>query len=243
MNIAIFGGTFDTVHRGHIELASAAQQRFDLKQVLFVPAYIPPHKQREPITRYEHRYAMLALALAEHKTFLPSLLEAPDENREPSGKVSSKKRDDAHVSYSIDTVRRLKRQLRKSDRLFFLIGIDAFLDIAKWREPENLLAECEFIVVSRPGYSMAKLAEALPESSRPRKSVTKAFQKQPASGELVLPGVHLHLLDDVNIPVSATKVRHATLQKRSVSRFLDPAVAEYIRKMALYRNYGKHNDH
>ena len=76
MNIAIFGGTFDPVHRGHIIVARAAVAKFALKQVWFVPADIPPHKQKTPITSFYHRYAMIALALAGEKAFVPSLLEA-----------------------------------------------------------------------------------------------------------------------------------------------------------------------
>ncbi len=100
----------------------------------------------------------------------------------------------APANYSIDTVRRLKASLKKADRLFFLIGIDAFRDIAKWHEARALLAECEFVVASRPGYSLRDVAEALPEELRPAAAVTKPFHKQPASGDLVLPGVTLHLL-------------------------------------------------
>src|SRR5690349_23966536 len=80
MNVALFGGTFDPVHRGHIELARAAQQRFDLKQVHFVPANVPPHKPGAPLSAFEHRYAMLALATTDEKAFLPSLLEAPSQH-------------------------------------------------------------------------------------------------------------------------------------------------------------------
>ena len=129
MNIALFGGTFDPIHRGHVNVARAAAERFKLKEVWFVPADIPPHKQKAPVTSYFHRYSMVALALAGEPDFLPSLLEAPD--------------PEAHVerrpSYSIDTVRRVKAGLRKRDRLYFLIGIDAFRDIAKWYEAEALL--------------------------------------------------------------------------------------------------------
>src|SRR5205823_12997464 len=76
VNVALFGGTFDPVHRGHIVLAQEAQKQHELKQVHFVPAYVPPHKA-QPSTAFEHRYAMLALATQGEKAFLPSLLESP----------------------------------------------------------------------------------------------------------------------------------------------------------------------
>jgi len=115
-----------------------------------------------------------------------------------------------------------------------LIGIDAFEDIAKWREAEALFAECEFIVASRPGFSLADVATALPEKLRPRDDVTKLFAKQPVKGDLVLPGVTLHLLDDVNQNVSATAIRQAVKAKRPIKRFVPESVEEYIKKEGLY---------
>ncbi|HYG99851.1 MAG TPA: nicotinate-nucleotide adenylyltransferase [Terriglobales bacterium] len=226
MNVALFGGTFDPVHLGHLAVARAAQQRFQLGRVYLVPADVPPHKQKVPITPYHHRYAMLALATQGEKDIVPSLLEAPDaEGGTQWG-----------ANYSIDTVRRFKQTLKKSDRLFFLIGIDAFLDVAKWREPEALLRECEFIVVSRPGFSLADVAGALPESMRPADAVLKPFQgKSATGGDIVLGGAAIHLLEGLQERVSATQVRQAAAQGRAVNRWLAPAVAEYIKKLGLYR--------
>jgi len=78
MNIALFGGTFDPIHRGHLNVARAAVERYKLKEVWFVPADIPPHKQTSPVTVYYHRYAMVTLALVGERRFVSSLLEAPD---------------------------------------------------------------------------------------------------------------------------------------------------------------------
>ena len=240
MNIALFGGTFDPIHRGHLAIARAARERFDLGVVYFVPADVPPHKQKAPVSSFEHRYAMVALATAGEKTFVPSLMESP-----PRYQNVLPFRDEADLrerhesarhgpSYSIDTVRRLKGTLPKSARLFFLIGIDAFLEIATWREPEALLREVEFIVASRPGFSLADVAEALPEHLRPREAGVKVFKKSPARGSIVLPGVTVHLLDGVNEKVSATQIRAAARGKKSMGRLLPEAVAEYIKKQGLY---------
>jgi len=199
MNIGYFGGTFDPIHRGHLAVAQAAAKHSKLHQVLFVPADVPPHKQKITITPFIHRYAMLALALAEarNERFVPSLLESPLESAGPR--------------YSIDTIRRLKGTLNPSDRLFFILGLDSFWDIAQWRQPEELLRECEFVVISRPGYSLNDVANALPKSLRPRALVNKKVprRKSPLS-TLALPGVTIHLVAGVRVPVAAAEVR-ATL--------------------------------
>jgi nicotinate-nucleotide adenylyltransferase len=249
MNIGLFGGTFDPIHRGHLAMARAARERYKLSRILFVPANMPPHKQLQPLSAFSHRYAMTALATAQEKDFTPSLLEAPedldpgsphkgrDKGRDKD-KDKNKDRDKgpaAKLNYTVDTVTRLKQGLKKADRLFLLIGIDAFAEIAQWYQPEALFRECEFVVASRPGYSLADVANALPTSLRPRLEATRPFQKQAATGDLVLSGVTIHLLDDVYQPVSSTAIRQAAAAGKPLGRFVDPAVADYIKKMGLYK--------
>src|SRR3981081_1745511 len=165
MTIVLSGRSFDPIHRGHIALAHAAASRYSLRQVLFVPANVPPHKQKQPLTAFIHRYAMVALGTQDEKGFVPSLLEAPASTAAElrstgpfdfaQGRLTNTSvPTQGGVNYSIDTVRRLKQTLKKSDRLFFLIGMDAFRDISKWREARALLAECAFIVARPPGDSV-----------------------------------------------------------------------------------------
>ena len=225
MNIGYFGSSFDPIHSGHLAVARAAAGACQLDRVLFVPTDAPPHKRRRPLTAFIHRYAMVALALAEARDqrFVPSLLEAPD-----SGK---------QFHYSIDTIRALKRQLKKNDRLFFLIGIDAFADIAKWRQPEPLLRACEFIVVSRPGYSLAQVADHLPEALRPRTIISRAPRRAGGVRTLHFRGVTIHLMDSVAVPASATDVRQrlrSVPRRPGWDRVLPRSVAAYIRKLHLY---------
>jgi nicotinate-nucleotide adenylyltransferase len=138
-------------------------------------------------------------------------------------------------NYTIDTVRRLKTSLKASDKLFLLIGIDAFAAISEWHEAEALFRECAFIVAGRPGYSLADVAKALPERLRPRSEVMKPFQKQKPCGDLMLPGVTIHLMEDLHQPASATAIREAAAAGKPLGRFLDPPVADYIKKMGLYK--------
>jgi nicotinate-nucleotide adenylyltransferase len=233
MNIGLFGGTFDPIHRGHLALARAARERCKLARVVFVAANVPPHKRRQPLLAFAHRYAMIALATAQEKDFAPSLLEAPEDfGSESPGKEKARA---AKPNYTIDTVRRLKQSFKKADRLFLLIGIDAFADIANWHQAEALFRECEFVVASRPGFSLADVANALPASLRPRVEVTRPFHKQAATGDLVLKGVTIHLLDEVYQPISSTAVRDAAAAGKPLGRLVEPAVAEYIKKMGLYK--------
>src|SRR5512140_3092794 len=139
MRIALFGGTFDPIHCGHLSAARAARDVLSLDRVYFVPAGAPPHRRRERITPYEHRYAMVTLACAGERAFVPSLAEAP------SG-------DGVH--YSIQTVRRFARQLKTGDELFFIIGADAFIELPTWHQWRALLRAANFIIVSRPGFDM-----------------------------------------------------------------------------------------
>ncbi len=232
MNIGLFGGTFDPIHKGHLALARAAREHCGLGRIYFVPANVPPHKRDQSLAPFAHRYAMVVLALQDEKDFLPSLLEAPADHELPAGKKASTA---SAANYSIDTVRRLKSTLKKADRLFFLIGVDAFEEIAGWHEAEALFRECAFIVASRPGYSLADVANALPEKLRPKAAATKPFAKQPAQGDLILPGVTVHLLEKVHENISATAIRDAVAAQRSLTKFVEPAVAEYIKKMGLYK--------
>jgi nicotinate-nucleotide adenylyltransferase len=227
MNICLFGGTFDPIHKGHTAIARAAADKFDLKKVLFAPSDVPPHKRSQGITAYWHRYAMVALGIedANDKRFIPSPIEL--EMNEGTREHRS--------SYTIMTLQRLSKQLKKSDRLFFLIGIDAFMEVAKWHRPEDVLRFCEFIVASRPGFSLADVARALPASLQPPANVTKPFGKSQARGEFLHGGVRLHLMDTVKVNVSASSVRKAAASGRALKKYVGPGVADYINKTGLYR--------
>lgn len=233
MNIGLFGGTFDPIHRGHLALACAARERCKLSRILFVPANIPPHKQAQPLSAFAHRYAMIALATGQEKDFAPSLLEAPEDFESATPRKEKARAEEPN--YTIDTLKRLKLSLKKADRLFLLIGIDAFADIAKWHQAEMLFRECEFVVASRPGFSLADVANALPASLRPRQEVTRPFHKQAAAGDLVLSGVTIHLLNEVYQPVSSTAIRQAVVAGKPLGRLVEPFVADYIKKMGLYK--------
>ena len=137
MRVALFGGTFDPVHDGHLEIARAAADAYALDRVLFIPAGSPPHKLGGLQAPYEDRYRMTALACQADPRFEPSRLEDPA-------------RLDGQRSYSYHTIVRVLEELGADDELFFLLGEDAFADLSIWYRLEDVVALVKFLVVSRP---------------------------------------------------------------------------------------------
>ena len=214
MNIALFGGTFDPVHSGHLVAARAAQAAFSLDQVHFVPARVPPHKRERHLTAFAHRYAMVALACAGMPDFIPSLLDAGEE--EP-----------AAPSYSITTVRKMRALLSPRDRLHYLIGVDAFLDIGQWNECVALLDAAEFIVVSRPGFSIARVAEVIPP---------ELHASAMSDHTIELRDTRVHLLTTVEADISSSEIRSLAAREQSICGLVPDTVAGYVRKLNLYQN-------
>ncbi len=138
--IALFGGSFDPPHRGHVAIAAAAADRFALDEVLFAPAGRQPLKHEGAVAGYTERLAMVTLACASDARFTPSAIDAP--------------RDDGTANYTVDTLR-LAAEAYPEAELFVLAGADSFHTLRQWREPERLLAAAQWIVVSRPGYAIA----------------------------------------------------------------------------------------
>ena len=136
MKLAIFGGTFDPIHNGHLALAREAAARFHLDRVLFVPAAHPPHKAGVTHAPVADRVRMAELACQGDPRFEVSRLEEGTER-----------------SYSIDTIEKVRSRLAPGDQLFFLIGADAFAEIRTWHRWRDVAGGVHFLVVSRPGHS------------------------------------------------------------------------------------------
>jgi nicotinate-nucleotide adenylyltransferase len=145
--IALYGGTFDPVHLGHLEIARRVLELFEIEKVLFVPAQVAPHKMQRPVTEPIHRYAMLALATQNDPRLLISTfeLDAPDRR------------------YTVHTVEHFQRKMGDSTELFFIMGGDSWSEITTWREWERLLTMINHIVVTRPGYEVAPAPPGLGE--------------------------------------------------------------------------------
>jgi nicotinate-nucleotide adenylyltransferase len=153
LRTAIFGGTFDPIHRAHVRVAHEAADRFELDQVLLITSGNPPHKPAGATTSYEHRHRMVELACEGDSRLTPSRLE--------EGQV---------LSYSYLTIQRVRAALAPDDQLLFLIGADAFAEIGTWYRSADVLRAVEFIVASRPGY-----AYPAPEAARVHRLETLAL--------------------------------------------------------------------
>jgi nicotinate-nucleotide adenylyltransferase len=214
-SVALFGGTFDPIHAGHIAVAQAAQKRFHLDAVYFIPSSRPPHKVKPALTPFVHRYTMVALGCADHPCFVPSLAEAPMDGATP------------HVFYSIDTVRRFRRE-HPDDHLYFILGADQFLEIPTWKNYEALLDSCDFIIASRPGFRLDALRLVIPPEKLGRSTGHDTHR-------IVLRKSVVHLLTTVSNHVSSTEVRHRLSRHQPVHGLVPAPVEEYILGQALYR--------
>jgi nicotinate-nucleotide adenylyltransferase len=185
--IAIFGGTFDPIHSAHLMVAGEAVVQYGLSSVMFVVAANPPHKTGAIHASFEDRYQMVELACARSPEFAPSRIEEYDE-----------------ISYSIQTIQRVKTTAGPDALVYFLIGADAFADIQSWHRWGEVVREVPFIVVTRPGHH---------------------YQTPPGSS--------VFRLDTLAMPVSSSAIR-AHLEAGKESPELPPAVMQYIRTHGLY---------
>lgn len=215
-SVALFGGTFDPVHAGHIAVAQAAQRRFHLDAIHFIPSSRPPHKPQQELAPFAHRYAMVALGCAGHPGFLPSLAEAP-----VTGGATPQ------VFYSIDTVRRFRRD-HPDDHLYFILGADQFLELPTWKSYEALLDACDFIIASRPGFRLDALRLVIPPEKLGRSAGHDAHK-------IALRKSEVHLLTTVSSHVSSTEVRERRARKQTIHGLVPALVEEYIVGQALYR--------
>jgi nicotinate-nucleotide adenylyltransferase len=218
--IALYGGTFDPVHNGHIGVAHGLSKIFALDVVLFIPAYVAPHKRVRNVTPALHRYAMLALATQGEESFRISTIELDAPER----------------PFTFETLSRMQESLGREAQLFFIMGADSWMEITTWREWELVLALANHIVVTRPGYELSA-EHVTPEVREKIIDLRGIGKEQAAPGIDSGDGARIYVTDAVNMDVSATMIREAVSAGRELEwqRYLQPAVANYIRKYRLYK--------
>jgi nicotinate-nucleotide adenylyltransferase len=224
MRIALFGGSFDPPHSGHIGIAMAAVERLHLDRVLMAPVGRQPLKQDQTQSPYQDRMVMVQLACAAHPPLAASAIDAP--------------RIDGRYNYTYDTLERLRETLPPDDELFCLVGADSLQTLHHWHRAADALMLAQWIVAARPGFTLEALQPLLPVGVR-------AGSPEDGEGWLCVPlsgpapesqRSTLWLLPDLHYEVSATALR-AALADHSAGipqRVLDPQVAEYAREHSLY---------
>lgn len=211
-SIGVFGGTFDPVHYGHIQLAQAACKEIEMGELLFLPSASPPHKEREFVCSYDHRSAMLRLATDNNKLFSVSDLES----RLPS------------PSYTYDTLEYMRTKDRRGAPLFFVIGSDAFLEIESWYRWRDLLLHTMFVVAVRPGSNQVAVVRFLKRHGfiKPE-GRARTWIRIDSQGMVIL-------LTCETQDISSTDLRSRIRKRLRWDHLVPKKVAEYIKRHSLY---------
>jgi nicotinate-nucleotide adenylyltransferase len=216
MNVGIFGGTFNPVHFGHLRAAEEVREKLRLDRILFVPSGKPPLKTKE-IAPAKHRYEMLRLALRGNPFFSLSDIEC-------------RKRGKA---FTVETLEALQDR-HPGRRFFFILGIDAFLDIPRWWRPEQLVSMTDFIVISRPGFSFSMIRES-PFFASGVRLLRDVDQARDITNVIKLSSNrHAVLLRLTPIGISSTRIRKYLMHGRSIKYLLPHEVQSYIITHKLY---------
>lgn len=197
--IGILGGTFDPIHMGHLIVAEEARWQLHLNEVLFVPARLPWMKSRLEISAPEHRLQMLRLALSANPAFRISELELQREG----------------ISYTVDTLRALRKERGEGSESYFILGWDALANFWQWKEPSEIIRLCRLVAVGRPGSqkpSRTPLAQAVPG----------------IEGRVIV-------LETPQIGISSTELRRRAARGLSLRYLVPEAVEKYIREQKLYK--------
>lgn len=195
--MGVMGGSFDPIHFGHLVAAEEARAQFALDRVIFMPTGRDVHEESCSKITAEDRYLMVVIATAANPSFSVSRLEVDREEE----------------TYTIDTVRELRRQHGEQTELFFITGADAVLDITEWKDYALLAEYCRFIAVTRPGYDLERLDSIV----RDGKDVPE-----------------ITLIEVPALAISSTDLRSRINEGRSVRYLLPAAVANYIDKAGYY---------
>ena len=196
LRLGLMGGTFDPIHIGHLVTAEEALRQFSLDEIVFIPTGHPPHKSRQ-VASAEERYAMTCVATASNPQFWVSRLEL----------------DSPGMDYTADTLAALGEIFASDVEFYFITGADAVLDILTWKDPERVLALCDVIAATRPGYDLARLADVL--SGLARRD-------------------HVHVMEIPSIAVSSSMIRERLREGRGVRYLVPEGVDVLIEKSAIY---------
>lgn len=209
--IAFYGGSFDPVHRGHMAVAEKLVQIFELDEFVFIPAFHAPHKLDRMPTSAFHRYAMLCLATSERQ----------------ETKVSNIELELPEKPFTVETLERLKAQFPE-DRIFFVMGSDAWQEIDTWRDWERVLMMTDHIVVTRPGYEI--------DFSHVTNEVRNRITDLRTGSRFTNLDLRIYITDAVSLDISATDIRNGIRESAAHwQKDVPDEVAKYIEKYQIYK--------
>jgi nicotinate-nucleotide adenylyltransferase len=218
--IGLFGGTFNPIHLGHVQAAKDVLQRYRLTAVELIPSALPPHKTEGVLAPAADRYAMACSALAD----------------EPVLRVSDIEIRRAGPSYTIDTLRRYMADLPHEAQIFFIVGLDAFLEIHTWKSYRQLFELAAFIVMTRPGAVIADKDMKTMALQFARERISGAYALSGEEDRLVHPQMQvIHLASVTPMDISSTRIRDMINKGRPIGQWVAPTVAAYIESKGLYR--------
>jgi nicotinate-nucleotide adenylyltransferase len=211
---AVFGGSFNPIHYGHLLLADDLLEILRLDRVLFVPAKHPPHKDPARLAPPEHRLAMVRLATAGR----------------PGFEVSDVELNRPGPSYTVDTLTALAQP---GETLFLIVGSETFLDLLSWREPRRVAQLARLVIVPRVGSPFEADSEAAQKVLR-ELGVEGGFTHVDGDGRIPERGVIVSRA--ASMPISASELRRRVREGRSLAFRLPPVVADYIAAHGLYQD-------
>jgi nicotinate-nucleotide adenylyltransferase len=207
--LGILGGTFDPIHFGHLDAADAARRALHLDEVLLIPSFDPPHRPADPLASGFHRFALVALAIQDDDA-----LRASDMELTRTG-----------PSYTADTLRAVTRQGWLPSQIFFILGSDAFAEIATWREFPTVLDTANFVVIARPGTTLDAAAAKTPALRGRLRS------PEETSGTS---GTSIYLVEARTRDISSSTIRARLAARQTIDDLVPAAVARHIVAHHLY---------
>ncbi|MGB7801063.1 nicotinate-nucleotide adenylyltransferase [Buttiauxella sp.] len=207
---ALFGGTFDPIHYGHLRPVESLAKQVALQHVTIMPNNVPPHRP-QPLANSQQRKAMVELAIAQKPLFR---LDDRELQRETP-------------SYTVETLEQLRAEIGITQPLAFIIGQDSLLSLQRWYRWETLLTLCHLLVCQRPGYSLTMNTPA-------EQQWLEAHQTSSVEQLHALPAGKIYLAQTPLYDISATDIRQRLEQHLPCDDLLPPAVAEFIRQHQLY---------
>jgi nicotinate-nucleotide adenylyltransferase len=216
LRLGILGGTFDPIHMGHLRVAEEISEDLQLERLFLIPSAVPPHKETRPITPFEHRLAMTRLAAETSPKFETLDLEGRRQG----------------LSYSVETLKELHQIFKPDPTLFFIIGMDAFLEIETWKDYERLFDYAHFVVITRIGSQPQVLDSFL-------LSLKAGFSRLDEEGTFLHPSGNKVIYKQTTLmDISSTQIRERVAAGKSIRFLVLESVRSYLMEKELYTKHG-----